>query len=361
MEPTNLKALTLDELRDFVGTLGEKAFRGSQIYEWIHKRGARSFAEMSNLSKALRETLEGVATIEGVTLENVLLSSDGTRKLLLRTTDGKRLETVLIPMPNGLTQCVSSQIGCHIGCPYCLTAKMPERRNLSMPEIVDQIYLGRRVLEEAGDEPVRNLVFMGMGEPLHNFANVVAALKTLMHQKGANYSSRRITVSTSGLVPKIKELGEAVPVNLAISLNAVTDPLRDRMVPINKKYNLERLIAALREFPLPPRRRITIEYVVCKDVNDSAEEAQIMTSLLSGLRVKINLIPFNPYPGAEFETPSDEAVTRFQRILTEKGYQANIRQHKGRDIGAACGQLDGKVDEPLALVRGSTVRAATVA
>lgn len=238
---------------------------------------------------------------------------------------------------------------------------MPERRNLSVAEILDQIYLSRKLVLDAGEEPVRNLVFMGMGEPLHNFQNVVGALRTLMHEKGANYSSRRITVSTSGLVPKIKELGQAVPVNLAISLNAVTDPLRDRMVPINKKYNLEQLIAALREFPLPPRRRITIEYVMCRDVNDSEEHAQIMTRLLAGLRVKVNLIPFNPYPGAEFETPSDEAVTRFQQILTKKGLQVNIRLHKGRDIGAACGQLDGKVDEPLALVRRSTVGAAPAA
>lgn len=340
---TNLKNLSEDDLRRWIVELGAQPFRANQIFQWIHRHHATEVSEMTNISQAFRAQLQELVSIPRLELTSVLQSSDGTQKLLLRTDDGKMLETVLIPMPSGVTQCVSSQIGCHIGCPYCLTGKMPERRNLEVYEILDQVYLAASLLSDK-EAAQRNLVFMGMGEPLHNYRNLVTSLHILLSQRGANFSSRRITVSTSGLLPKIAQLGEDVPVNLAISLNGATNATRDRMVPINRKYPIEQLIATLKAYPLAPRRRITIEYVMCKGVTDSLEDAQRLVRLLRELRVKINLIPFNPYPGAEFETPDDQQVTAFQAVLTQAGYQVNVRMHKGRDIGAACGQLDGRED-----------------
>ncbi len=338
----DLKAMTRLALTAWLADhLGESRFRGEQLFRWLHDKRARSFAEMTNLSKRLRARLSEDARIGGLDLDDVRVAKDGTRKLLLRTAAGDRIESVLIPMDEGrITQCVSSQVGCKIGCKFCLTARMPLRRGLSASEIVDQVLWARQVL---GDEArVANLVYMGMGEPLDNYDNVVASLRILMDERGANFSSRRITVSSSGVVPKLERLGHDVPVNLAISLNASTDEQRSALIPINRVWNIETLLRTLRAYPLPPRRRITMEYVMLAGVNDTADDARRLVKLLKGLRCKVNLIPFNPWPGAPFGRPAPAAVDAFGKILRDARYTVTIRYSKGEDIGAACGQLDGQ-------------------
>jgi len=344
----DLKSMTRVELATWVkGSLGESTFRANQIFRWLHGRGARDFATMTDLSKPLREKLESVARIGGLVLEDVKVARDGTRKLLLKTSQGDRIESVIIPMDDRLTQCVSSQVGCKIGCDFCLTARMPLRRNLAASEIADQVYWANKVLEDAGQgERLSNLVYMGMGEPLDNFDQVVGSLKILMDDHGQNMGSRRITVSTSGVVPKLERFGKEVPVNLAISLNASHDEQRSALIPINKVWNLEKLMAALHAYPLAPRRRITVEYVMLKGFNDSLEDASRVARLLRGLRCKVNLIPFNPWPGSKYERPTGENVDRFGQFLVDRGYTVTVRYSKGDDIGAACGQLDGNQVAP---------------
>jgi len=337
----DLKAMTRAELTAWLQeVLGESRFRGDQVFRWLHQKRARSVDAMTDLSKRLRTTLGEGARVGGLTLEDVRIARDGTRKLLLRTASGDRIESVIIPMEDRITQCISSQVGCKIGCRFCLTAQMPLRRNLAASEIVDQVLWAQEVLGEG--ERISNLVYMGMGEPLDNYDQVVRSLRILMDELGANFSSRRITVSTSGLVPKLERLGHDVPVNLAVSLNATTDAVRTAIIPINKVWNIERLLAALRSYPLPPRRRITIEYVLLAGVNDTAEDARRLVPMLAGLRCKVNLIPFNPWPGAPYQRPSEAAVDAFGRTLRDAGYTVTIRYSKGEDIGAACGQLDGE-------------------
>lgn len=338
----DLKSLTRDELTAWVvGELGESRFRADQLFRWLHARGARSFDAMTNLSKSLRAKLAKMARIGGLTLEEVLVAKDGTRKLLLRTEQGERIESVLIPMEDRVTQCVSSQVGCKIGCDFCFTARMPRRKNLSAAEIADQLLWAQHVLAEDGDQRVCNIVYMGMGEPMDNYDNVVRSLRIIMDDHGQNYSSRRITVSSSGVVPKLERFGHEVPVNLAISLNASHDEQRTTVIPINKVWNLDRLMTALRAYPLPARRRITIEYVLLADFNDTLQDAVRVGKLLRGLRCKVNLIPFNPWPGSKYRRPTPEAVDRFAKHLVERGYTVTVRYSKGDDIGAACGQLDG--------------------
>jgi 23S rRNA (adenine2503-C2)-methyltransferase len=339
----DIKGLDRDALTEVIAERGHKTYRANQLFEWLHGRGARTFEKMSNVPAEIRD--DPALVIGGLTLDGVLNSTDGTRKMLLSTADGLRLESVVIPMGRGrLTQCVSSQVGCKMGCDFCATAEMTKRKDLTASEIVDQVYLARDVLAR-DDEQVNNLVFMGMGEPLDNFDNVVTGLKNLLDQKGGNFGQRRITVSTVGLAPKIPLLGQAVPVNLAVSLNATCDEQRSKLMPINRKFNLERLFAALREFPLAPRRRIFIEYVMLGGVNDTEDDLKRLPELLKPIRVKINLIPFNPYPGSRFRSPTQERVLRFRDVLLKRGIQTNIREPKGRDIQAACGMLDG--DKPL--------------
>ena len=336
----DLKAMTRDELTAFLKEgFGESRFRGDQIFRWLHMKRARSVEAMTDLSKKLRQALTERTRVGGLELEDVRTAQDGTRKLLLRTAGGDRIESVIIPMDHSFTQCVSSQVGCKIGCRFCLTARMPLRRNLSASEIVDQVLWAQEVMGEG--ERVGNLVYMGMGEPLDNYEQVVRSLKILMDEFGANFSSRRITVSTSGVVPKLARLGADVPVNLAVSLNASDDETRTRLIPINKVWNIEALIGALHAFPLPPRRRITIEYVLLKGVNDTRADAERLVKLLRGLRCKVNLIPFNPWPGAPFERPEERDVEAFGKIVLDHGFTVTVRYSKGEDIGAACGQLDG--------------------
>lgn len=336
----DIKSMTRPELTAWVReALGEPRFRGDQIFRWLHGKRARDVAAMTDLSKALRVKLAERAEVRGLALEDVRVSADGTRKLLLRTAAGDRIESVLIPMEDRLTQCVSSQVGCKIGCKFCLTGRMPVRRDLSPAEIVDQVLWAQEVLGE--EQRVTNIVYMGMGEPLDNYDNVVASLRILMDELGPNISSRRITVSTSGVVPKIARLGADVPVNLAVSLNASYDAQRTSVIPINKAWNIDALIGALRAFPLPPRRRITVEYVLLAGTNDSPEDARRLVRLLYGIRCKVNLIPFNPWPGAPYGRPSEQDVEAFGAILRDAEYTVTIRYSKGEDIGAACGQLDG--------------------
>lgn len=323
-------------------TLGVKRFRANQVFQWIHRHRARSFEAMTNLPGNLRDTLANQHVLRSLSLKDVRVAKDGTQKLLLETVDGHAIESVIIPMNGRLTQCVSSQVGCKIGCDFCLTGRMTTRKNLTAGEIVDQVYHAQAVLPE--DQRISNLVYMGMGEPLDNFEHVTNSIKILTDEAGMNLSGRRITVSTSGIIPKLKKLGETVPVNLAISLNASNDATRTRIIPINKVWDIAALIDALKNFPLAPRRRITVEYVLLKDVNDSIDDAKRLVGLLRGLRCKVNLIPFNPWPGAPYDRPEPESVDAFGALLRDARYTVTVRYSKGEDIGAACGQLDGSDD-----------------
>ena len=332
--------------------LGEPRYRGEQIWRWVHGRGARSFDEMTDLSRSLRARLAGKATIGTLEVAEVQRSADGTRKMRLVTADGRSIETVLIPDGDKLTQCISSQVGCALDCQFCATAKLGLTRHLTAGEIVDQVYRGQELLareEVAGvvGRRITNLVYMGMGEPLHNFEGVTRSLAILTSERGAAMSPRRITVSTVGLVPGIERLGrlERRP-NLAVSLNASNDEVRDQIMPVNRKWNIARLMQALRAYPLEPRRRITFEYVLLADVNDTPADAARLAQLLRGMRCKVNLIPWNPHPGAPYRRPTPEAIERFQNHVKQHGLAAYLRTPRGDDIDAACGQLANRSQNP---------------
>ena len=272
---------------------------------------------------------------------HLLLCTTGTRKLRLVTRDGQSIESVIIPSGEKTTQCISSQVGCAVDCQFCATAKLGLKRNLDAGEIVDQVYLGRKLLAEVEpDRKLTNLVYMGMGEPLHNYDNLVTSLRILTHDKGAGLAQRRITVSTSGLVPKLEKLGnETVRPNLAVSLNAPNDAIRDEIMPINRKWNIGKLLDALRAYPLEQRRRITFEYVLLAGVNDGLEHAAQLAKLLRGVRCKVNIIPWNPHPEAPYQRPSPEAIEAFQEECKRLGMPTYLRMPRGDDIDAACGQL----------------------
>ncbi len=347
----DLKALTYDEAASVAESeLGEPRFRGEQIFRWVHGRRAASPAEMSDLPKRVRAELEGAARIERLAVDQVQRSADGTRKLRLLTSDGRAIETVLIPDGDKLTQCISSQVGCALDCQFCATAKMGLLRNLGVGEIVDQVYRALDFLAaEEPDRRITNIVYMGMGEPLHNFKAVSRSLDILMHEHGANFSHRRITVSTVGLVPGIRKLG-ALPVrpNLAVSLNASSDAVRDEIMPINRRFPIAELLRAVREFPLEKRRSITFEYVLLAGKNDSVDDAVRLGKLLRPIRCKLNVIPWNPHPGAPYERPSPEAIEAFQQEARRQGLPTYLRTPRGDDIDAACGQLANRTrdDDP---------------
>jgi 23S rRNA (adenine2503-C2)-methyltransferase len=338
MNKINLKVLSKQELESFIKESGMPMFRAKQILHWIYERYAGSIHEISELSKDLRENLSENAYISSLELLDRQVSKDGTEKFLFGLEDGETIESVLIPDEDRLTLCISSQVGCAMDCRFCLTGKLGLKRNLEAHEIVDQIISVSRIIKPG---QLTNVVLMGMGEPLSNFDNVVDALWRIT--EFMKISPRRITLSTSGIVPKILELPKKAPmVNLAISLNATTDAVRDYIMPINKTYPLEQLLDACRKFPLPPRRRITFEYVMLKDINDSHEDAKRLIHLLKGIQSKVNLMPFNPFAGSEFERPDDTRVLEFQNILIKGNVTALIRKSKGQDILAACGQLKAK-------------------
>ncbi len=338
----NLRDYTLEELEALFLKRGLPAFRGRQIFRWLTTPGLSSFEQMTDLPKALRAELAKEFSIALPEIIKEEISQDETRKLALRLSDDEIIECVLIPEVDHYTLCVSSQVGCAMGCAFCLTARMGFRRNLTPGEITGQVVRAKEVLRREGlgqGKPLRNIVFMGMGEPLANYEAVLKALKNLLHPKGFDFSSRRVTVSTVGLVPQIKRLGQDILVKLAISLHAADDETRTRLVPINKKYPLKELISACREYPLKKGWRITFEYVLLKGVNDSSEAAHRLAKLLRGIPAKINLIPFNEHPDLPFKRPEEEAIFAFQKILMDAGYVATIRKSRGQDISAACGQL----------------------
>ncbi|NOX21323.1 MAG: 23S rRNA (adenine(2503)-C(2))-methyltransferase RlmN [Nitrospirae bacterium] len=334
----DLKALSEEELREFIHSEGLEGYRADQLIYWIYEKGVEKIEDITVFSKQLREDLSRKAYISSLQLLRKHTSEDGTEKYLFKLEDGETIETVLIPDDDRLTLCVSSQVGCPMGCRFCLTAKIGFRRNLRPHEIVDQIIKVQGLIKP---KRITNIVFMGMGEPLKNTENVSEALKRITSL--LRISKRRITLSTSGIVPEIKRLPAIAPqVNLAISLNATRDSIRTQIMPVNRTYPINELLEACRKYPLEPRRRITFEYILIKDVNDSPADASRLAELLRGIRAKINLIPFNPHRELEFKRPSERAILRFQKILTDRGYTAIIRKSKGIDISAACGQLSGE-------------------
>ncbi len=337
----NLRDLTLEELEAFFLSLGEPAYRGRQVFRWLVRPEVEDFSQMTDLPKALRNKLSDKATLDLPQVVSRKLSTDGTAKLGLRLFDGEVVECVLIPERDHFTLCVSTQVGCAMGCRFCLTGRMGFRRNLSVGEIVSQVILARRFMVEAGleDKPLRNLVFMGMGEPLANYRHLVKALKILTHPKGFHFARKRTTVSTVGLVPQMRALAEEFPVALAISLHAPDNDLRARLIPATRRYPLEEILAACRDYPLRRGARITIEYVLLAGINDHPWQARRLVEILRGIPVKVNLIPFNPHAELPFKRPSEERIRRFQEIILSEGLVATVRKSKGLDIGAACGQL----------------------
>ena len=343
-EPRNLIGLLRDEFEAEVTGLGEPVFRARQLWHWVYHRGAVEFSAMTSLSKSFRVRLAERFTVRRLEAAAAQDSSDGTRKWLLRLDDGQEIETVHIPERERGTLCVSSQVGCTLTCRFCHTGTQALVRNLSAAEIVGQVMLAHDAFDEwpvPREGPnVTNLVLMGMGEPLYNFDNVAKALTIIMDPEGLSYSRRKITLSTSGVVPMIARCGAELGVNLAVSLHAVSDELRNELVPLNRKYPIAELLEACRAYPgAHNARRITFEYVMLRGVNDSAADARELARLLEGIPAKVNLIPFNPWPGARFECSSKRAMARFAEILNAAGLSAPLRASRGQDTMAACGQL----------------------
>jgi 23S rRNA (adenine2503-C2)-methyltransferase len=343
-------AATPDALNTIVQRAGIAAYRAGQVLAWIYGRGVVDPEAMTNLPRELRALLAAELAPPALEVANLARSTDGTRKFAFRLDDGELIESVLIPDRHRLTLCVSSQVGCAMGCGFCATARLGLRRHLRVDEIVGQVMLARRHLEEdpLGIGHLTNLVFMGMGEPLHNLENLIAALEILTAPWGVGMSPRRITVSTVGLVPQMRELLERTQVNLAVSLSATTEESRRTLMPVTRKYSLEELLDACRELPVPRRRRITFEYVMLDGVNDADDDARRLVRLLHGIRSKVNLICFNPFPGSEFRGSAAERRERFQRLLLDHGVNATIRESRGPDIAAACGQLAAQAREERA-------------
>ena len=342
--------LTREELRAFVVGLGAPAFRGDQVFRWLWKRGAAllpaPFDAMTDLPAGFRAQLAEAATIRRVEAARIDVSKDGTRKFLVRLADGREVESVLIPEESRMTLCISSQVGCALACAFCATGTMGLLRNLTPGEIAGQVSLAVEELRARPhpghpdrERPITSLVYMGMGEPLHNYDHVLTSLRILTDDQGLDFSPRRITVSTVGLVPQMAALGEAIAVNLAVSLHAPNDRVRGSIMPVNKRYSLTDVIDACRAFPLGTRRRITFEYVLLHGVNDRPEHADELADLVRDLRCKVNVIPWNEHPGANFRRPFEATSRAFAERLRELGVDTTIRMTRGRDIDAACGQL----------------------
>ena len=366
MQRFNLKGLSLQEIEGLVESLGEKPYRARQIYEWVFQKDVSGIGEMTNLSIGLRNKLSELAYIPRLSIADKRISKDGTEKYLFIlpplikggsggvSENGNSIESVLIPDEDRLTLCISTQVGCKLNCTFCLTGKGGFIRNLSHYEIIEQILSVQReirpplspLLAKEGNGVVgdiTNVVLMGMGEPLDNYDAVIKSINTMISPHGLKIPAKRITLSTSGLIPEIKKLAkENLKINLAISLNASDNETRDKIMPVNKKYPIEELLKALKEYPLPPNRRITFEYVMIKGLNDSIEDAKRLSNILKNIKCKINLIPFNSFEGSDYETPDYKNVEEFQNLLISRHYTAIIRKSKGADICAACGQLRGK-------------------
>jgi len=340
-EKVPLKDLTLEELETFMGTLGKERYRARQLMRWMYQSEATTFAEMTSLARDVRVYLDERATIADPEIVRIQRAQDGTTKCLFRLDDDQYVEGVLIPGKNHWTACLSTQVGCRMGCKFCFTGSQGFRRNLRPGEITGQLLQMRRHTREGRE--VKNVVLMGMGEPLDNYEGTVVAVKNLTHDHGLGLSTRRMTISTCGLVPQIQRLANEICVNLAVSLNAVDDESRNHLMPINCKYPLALLLDTCRTYPMPGRRMITFEYILMAGVNDSPRHARELVRLLRGVRCKLNLIAFNPYPGSPFRTPDQGSIRRFQQTLLDHHYTAILRASHGTEIMAACGQLSGTI------------------
>lgn len=344
----NLLGLTQPQLESFFDSIGEKRFRAGQVMKWIHHFGVDDFDAMSNIGKALREKLKASAEIRGPEVVSEDISTDGTRKWVVRVASGSCVETVYIPQGGRGTLCVSSQAGCALDCSFCSTGKQGFNSNLTAAEVIGQVWIANKSfgsIPAKVDRAITNVVMMGMGEPLLNFDNVVASMHIMMDDLGYGISKRKVTLSTSGVVPMIDELSKVIDVSLALSLHAPNDELRNQLVPINKKYPLDMLLAACQRYisNLGEKRVLTIEYTLLQGVNDQPEHAEQTVKLLAKIPCKINLIPFNPFPHSGYERPSNNAIRRFQDILHKAGHNVTVRTTRGEDIDAACGQLVGQV------------------
>ena len=343
MKKINLYNLGLSELEAFIAHLGKERYRARQIMKWLYQKGAVSFMEMTDLSQEFRKEMAEIAYLEGITLVKVKTSQDGTKKYLFRLSDGLSVESVLIPGRNHHTACLSTQVGCRMGCVFCLTGKGGLKRNLLPGEIVGQL-LYLKLRQPEGRE-VKNVVFMGMGEPLDNYENTLKAVEIITSPYGFNFSQRKVTLSTCGLVPMIERLGRDISINLAISLNAADNRTRSFLMPINNTYPLEDLLSTCRKYPMPGRRMLTFEYILVAGINDSVADAQNLVKLLQGIRCKLNLIAFNSIPGCPFKPPKEADIRAFQQVLIKHHLTAIVRASKGSDIMAACGQLSAQNEE----------------
>ena len=340
-EKVDLKNLSPPELEKFVGFLGKERYRSIQILRWLYKEGVHSIDEMTNLSKKFREELARIGFVSNLQPAKIEEAADGTKKFLFELSDGNQIESVLIPDKKRLTLCVSTQAGCALGCQFCLTGKTGWKRNLTTSEILNQVLAVKETLN--GTASITNIVLMGMGEPLANYENVLRAIALMVHPDAFKFSARRVTLSTSGLLPEMERLSkERVSFRLAVSLNAADQETRSQLMPINRRYPLKSVLEACRNFPLRRKTRITFEYVMIDGINDSPADAKRLIKILHGIPSKINLIPLNEAPGIPFKRPPDEQVLRFQQILMDGGLAAIVRRSKGADISAACGQLQGK-------------------
>ena len=340
---TNLMGYGRQELGEFFADLNEPSFRVVQTLKWIHQRGIICFDEMTDLSKSLRSQLNEIATVNVPTIERDLLSKDGTRKWLIRLDDGNCVETVFIPESTRGTLCISSQVGCSLTCSFCATGRQGFNRNLATDEILSQVWLARNLLRtDANNRPITNIVFMGMGEPLLNYSNVIPALELLLDDYCYGFSRRRITLSTAGVVPGIRQLLKDCPVSLAVSLHAPDDELRTQLVPLNKKYPIRKLLDACYKYAAYDRRwRVTFEYILLSGVNDSLKQAKALVKILSDFPAKVNLIPYNPVSGLEYERPDQRTIDAFREVLLQAGIVTVTRKTRGEDVDAACGQLVG--------------------
>lgn len=350
VEKVNLLGLSPDKLKEFFASIGEKPFRAQQMLKWIHQMGESDFDKMTNMSKALREKLKKVAEVKTPEVIYHKVSKDGTQKWVMQMPGGSAVETVLIPEKDRGTLCVSSQIGCSLDCSFCSTGKQGFNRDLSVAEIIGQLYVAFMSFFEQGqrrERKITNVVMMGMGEPLLNFDNVVDAMAIMMEDNAYGLSKRRVTLSTSGVVPMMDKLSEVSDVSLAVSLHAADDELRNELVPINKKYPIASLMDATKRYlaKLPDRRKATIEYTLINKVNDEPIQARALARVLKDVPCKVNLIPFNPFPHSGYERPSNARVYRFRDELINAGFIVTIRTTRGDDIDAACGQLVGRVKD----------------
>jgi 23S rRNA (adenine2503-C2)-methyltransferase len=341
MSRTNLVGMIPAALEDLAESLGASRYRGRQLATWIYRKNVLDLDAMTDLPLDVRARLGETAEATLPEVERATASLDGSRKLVFRLGDGARVSSVLMPDDGRITLCLSTQVGCGYACAFCLTGTMGLERNLTAGEIVGQLMAANALLAAEGPERVTHIVFMGMGEPLANYANLVAALRILVDPRlGLSYSPKRVTVSTVGLIPAIERLGrEDLKVNLAISLHAASDEVRSKLMPVNRAFDVGALIAAVKRYPLTSRQRVFLEYVLLDGVNDSPEEAQRLAKLLRGVKGKVNLIPFNDWEGASYQRPPLPRILAFQAILLDAGITTTVRWSKGEDIGAACGQL----------------------